>query len=157
MCSVGALHLFFLQCQCRLLSCVPHCEDGIEKHLKGDFLLLFTQVRRFLFLTNSWLQSLYSSILSLLLPSVFIPRNPKQGGKSSISAENHLGRHAWVFCCGERRNLTENGDTTFCLWPVAIVFWVCLCQLKLHRCLSVWLHLAPSGSEHSVVVLPQYG
>lgn len=94
MCSVRALHKFFLQCQCRLLSCVPHCEDGIKKHLKGDFLLLFTQVRRFLFLTSSWLQSLYSSILSLLLPSVFIPRNPKQGGKSSISAENHLGRHA---------------------------------------------------------------
>lgn len=91
---------FWIRCVQSELSTSFSCSASVDSWAvylivrTAHFLLLFTQVRRFLFLTSSWLQSLYSSILSLLLPSVFIPRNPKQGGKFSISAENHLGSHA---------------------------------------------------------------
>jgi len=67
---------------------------ALRKLLKDALPLLLVQVRRFSFLSNSCLQSLHSSILGLLLVAVFLPRNPKQSEKSSISAESHLGCRA---------------------------------------------------------------
>lgn len=143
----------------------PELIKSITRHLIGHFLLLFIQVRRFLFLTNSWLQCLYSPILSLLLPSVFIPTNPKQARKSSISTENNLGCVAmlWitsldVLLWGKKEPYRKWRQNLLCVTS-CYCFLSLLCHLKWHRfsltfSCSKWKWMFGSSTATIWIALP---